>query len=703
MFKAIKDFINTAGRIFNNLPNFLLWSLLLPLLAIPAGLAVIVDFFGRDLIKLLIFGGDDFDVTKLPQAFKTIAIIAAAIAIISFIFFFVFLIAKEDSRKHIKQTIKGIVIATLFVSTMPIAFFLLQYIVSIFFDLIKLAFGLENQSASETVIENILKTGKIKPLKEGMEYNEISLNMKLTTFLDWVEHINPIFPLITTVLVTWTYIQFSIAIMQKSMELFTLFITSPIYGITAVFDGQKISKKYIREKIIGKSFAVLGLMFIWNVSFLFLNYFTNRLLDPIVAAITSSGKAGHISNFGESIIKSLVTLVGIVSSATFVSKGANLLGDLTGESISVSSPAAVLKFAGKVTKAGVGAGISKFKNKKNNSSPSPTDTSETLSSSTTNNNSAPVVRQSISDKVNKSKLPSRNSGVILKGESSIAAVNQKRIYNSKNSAELARSNFFEDKIQPAKIDKIKTTPKAYSQAQQLAKANNVDLSTITGSGQNGRILKSDIQNAINNKKSVKTLTTPNSFNNNSDDKTFFDKLTKSDSNNSIVDKLQAKEGRFNNKQPNKNNDEDIEKKKSTLEKFKENYKKLSEKEDKKLMLQELKKLNKSIEKFAKQLNKSKVISEDSDKISKTKSFKLFDFNKFNNTKPSFEVKQPNLSLQNNQKPFKINIFKKELESEKQDLFNNKLIQNNQSITDKKIDSKLNKLNIFKKKDKEVKK
>ncbi|WP_434337637.1 E3 binding domain-containing protein [Mycoplasma mycoides subsp. mycoides] len=407
-------------------------------------------------------------------------------------------------------------------------------------------------------------------------------------------------------------------------------------------------------------------MFIWNVSFLFLNYFTNRLLDPIVAAITSSGKARHISNFGESIIKSLVTLVGIVSSATFVSKGANLLGDLTGESISVSSPAAVLKLAGKVTTAGIGAGLSKFKNKKNNSSPNSTDTSKTSSSSTTNNNSTPVVKQSISDKVNKSKQPSRNSGVILKGESSIAAVNQKRINNSKKLAELARSFFFEDKI--------KTTPKAYSQAQQLAKANNVDLSTITGSGQNGRILKSDVQNAINNQKAINTLTTPNSFNTNSDDKTFFDKITKGDSNNSIVDKLQAKEGKVNRTQPTKNNDEDIEKKKSTLEKFKENYKKLGEKEDKKLMLQELKKLNKSIEKFAKQLNKSKVKSNDSDKIDKAKRFKLFDFNKFNNTNPSFEIKQSNLSL-----------------------------QNNQNITDKKIGSKLNKLNIFKKKDKEVKK
>ncbi|WP_258177050.1 E3 binding domain-containing protein, partial [Mycoplasma mycoides] len=121
-------------------------------------------------------------------------------------------------------------------------------------------------------------------------------------------------------------------------------------------------------------------------------------------------------------------------------------------------------------------------------------------------------------------------------------------------------------------------PKAYSQAQQLAKANNVDLSTITGSGQNGRILKSDVQNAINNQKAINTLTTPNSFNTNSDDK----KITKGDSNNSIVDKLQAKEGKVNRTQPTKNNDEDIEKKKSTLEKFKENYKKLVKKKIKNL-------------------------------------------------------------------------------------------------------------------------
>ncbi|WP_243728298.1 hypothetical protein [Mycoplasma capricolum] len=102
-------------------------------------------------------------------------------------------------------------------------------------------------------------------------------------------------------------------------------------------------------------------MFIWNVSFLFLNYFTNRLLDPIVAAIASSGKTGQVLNFGSGLIKGLVTLIAVVSSATFVSKGANLLGDLTGESINVSSPTAVFKLAGKVAGAGAVAEFAAFK------------------------------------------------------------------------------------------------------------------------------------------------------------------------------------------------------------------------------------------------------------------------------------------------------------------------------------------------------
>lgn len=41
-----------------------------------------------------------------------------------------------------------------------------------------------------------------------------------------------------------------------------MFVVSPIYAVYSVFGGEKIYRKYLREKIIGKSFAVLGLMFI---------------------------------------------------------------------------------------------------------------------------------------------------------------------------------------------------------------------------------------------------------------------------------------------------------------------------------------------------------------------------------------------------------------------------------------------------------
>ncbi|WP_434333536.1 E3 binding domain-containing protein [Mycoplasma capricolum subsp. capricolum] len=607
MFKAIGDFIKglfLLPDIIKNPISYILWWILIPITAIPATLAVIVEFFARDLVKLLIFGGDEFDLNKLPQAFKTIGIIAGFIAFVSFIFFIAFMLINSESRKQIKQSIKGIFLATLFVTTMPMIFFLLQYSVTYLFDLIKLAFGLQNESVSETMVKKIVQTGEFKPLKEGMKYSDIGISLGAEGIVEWMKYVNPIYPIITAILTTWTFIQFSIAIMQKSMELFTLFITSPIYAATAIFDNKKIFKRYIREKIIGKSFAILGLMFIWNVSFLFLNYFTNRLLDPIVAAIASSGKTGQVSNFGSGLIKGLVTLIAVVSSATFVSKGANLLGDLTGESINVSSPTAVFKLAGKVAGAGAVAGFAAFKKRRQNKLQNSSNSTESSNASTTSesfssSNNSTITSQSITDKVNKSKTPSSNTNTILKGESSIAAVNQQRIETSKSS-----SSSSTDSIRTATISRIKTPPKSYKQTEELAKANKVDLSTITGSGQNGRILKSDVNNAINQQKELKTLKAAGSPDS-SDDNTFISQLAKNNSNNSIIDKLEPKDSKVSKKQANKKQDDEEEKKKTALDKFKKSYKSISEIQDRKVMIQELKKLNQSISNFTKQLKQTK--------------------------------------------------------------------------------------------------
>ncbi|WP_231853837.1 Mbov_0396 family ICE element transmembrane protein [Mycoplasma capricolum] len=254
IFRKIGDFfegLSQLPRIISNSVSYILWLILISIIAIPATLAVIVEFFARDLVKLLIFGGDEFNLNKLPQAFKTIGTITGFIALISFIFFIAFMLINSESRKQIKQSIKGIFLATLFVATMPMIFFLLQYLVTYLFDLIKLAFGLQNESVSETMVKNIVQTGEIKPLPKNdpdLKYDSISIFMNTKTILDWANYVNPIYPIITAILTTWTFIQFSIAFMQKSMELFTLFITSPIYAATAIFDNKKIFKRYIREK-----------------------------------------------------------------------------------------------------------------------------------------------------------------------------------------------------------------------------------------------------------------------------------------------------------------------------------------------------------------------------------------------------------------------------------------------------------------------
>ncbi|WP_434332991.1 Mbov_0396 family ICE element transmembrane protein [Mycoplasma capricolum] len=630
MFGSIKNLIKGLihlPRIIQNPVSYTLWWFLLPILAIPAALAIIVEFFARDLVKLLIFGGDEFDVTKLPETFKIISIIAGVLATIAFIFYFVFILVNPDSRRKIKESIKGIITAVIFIIIMPFAFFLLQYVVTVLFDLLKLAFGLQNQSVSETIIKQILKTGLSQPENPEMKFESIKINMEIDIFLNWVEYINPILPLITAFLVTWTYIQFSIAILWKSMELFSMFVASPIYAVYSVFDGRKIYRKYLREKIIGKSFAVLGLMFIFNVSFLFLDYFTNRLLDPIVASILSSGRVGHISNLGSGIIKGLVTLVAIVASATFVSKGANLFGDLIGESINIYSPASVLKFAGKVTTAGASAISKRFKkNSSNTNSLTDTSTSNSTSKSHSSTQSSSTTNKSFSNKVEKTKTSSRNTSGILKGESTIAFLNKE-----KNNSSSTSSSTFDQNTQFVRSK----SPSTFKKTEEFAKANNVDLSNVTGTGKNGRILKSDVLNAINQQKQPKVMSESN-YQSQNNQKSIFEKI----GDNSIVDKLEPKQAKQNKNQVNQKTEED--KKRSTFEEFKKTYKNISEIQDRKLMIQELKKLSESLTKFSSELKKDK-------KVSNSESL--------NNQKAVLEIKQINSSIEDKQKIFRLNIFK----------------------------------------------
>ncbi|WFQ91947.1 hypothetical protein MFERI14815_00561 [Mycoplasma feriruminatoris] len=254
--------------------------------------------------------------------------------------FFVFLIIvllRSDFRKQIKQSLKGILFATIFITVMPLGFFILQYLIVLGFDLIKVALGFGNKTSAKTIVTIILNTGS---LNNDVNPDTIATALGSSDPLKWIDlidNINPIIPIIATVFVGWTYIQIAVAILMKSMELSTLFVSAPIYAVVGVFDNQKRLKKYIREKMIGKSFSVLGLMFVWNVSFLFLDLFSSRIVDSLTASISSSRKFTEaFEQVAFSRMKSLLNLTGLVAASFFISKGANLLGDLTGESINIA-------------------------------------------------------------------------------------------------------------------------------------------------------------------------------------------------------------------------------------------------------------------------------------------------------------------------------------------------------------------------------
>ncbi|QVJ95226.1 Mbov_0396 family ICE element transmembrane protein [Mycoplasma mycoides] len=657
IFRKIGDLLT----ILKNLHTLPFWLILLSLLLIPATLAEVVDFLGRDLVRILIFGGDNFNWQKLPPAFKILGIVTGVVGIVGFGFFLIIVLFQNDTRKQIRQALKGIIFATFFVVTMPIFFFVLQYLVSVFFDLIKLALGFKQKSSADIVIETILNTGKLKndfKISDGINEALTSVNP-----LDWaslVENVNPIIPIIATVFVGWTYIQISVAILMKSMELFTLFISAPIYAVSGIFDNQKRLKKYIREKIIGKSFAVLGLMFVWNVSFLFLDVFSNRIVEALTSSIQSKIGKGNGQISIDRSISPLLNFVGLMAASFFISKGANLLGDLTGESINIAGASPLVKGILKIGAIAATAGAAKVGLAKSflNKNASTTDTPNSDSSSTLTNNltNSTTTTHSTLDKVNKSKTPNSNTIGILHNESNISGLN-----NPPNSSLTFLSSSSNSLNDSSTITSFKKSMKSYKPTEEFAKENNIDLSTITVSGQNGRVLKSDVQNAINEQNSLKTLNAAGS-NNLSDSITKVDKwFDDKNSDQKLLNSKSVKDNSINQKdneqiKKDQTQDKKLEdvnnKQKSAFEKFnefKKEYDRIGQIKDTKNVVKELKNLNKLVEKLEKELQKNKKL----------------------------EVKKENKSNLN------------------QELLNNKPTNNNKLVNDRKIDLQINKTSELK--------
>ncbi|WP_415385117.1 E3 binding domain-containing protein [Mycoplasma feriruminatoris] len=128
--------------------------------------------------------------------------------------------------------------------------------------------------------------------------------------------------------------------------------------------------------------------------------------------------------------------------------------------------------------------------------------------------SSDQIPTTISDKVDKSNNLNSNNSAYLSENSTISGLN-----NPPNSS----TSSLDSSNDIVKISNLKTPPKSYRQTEVLAKDNNVDLSTITGLKKDGRVLKSDVQNAINDQKSLNTLNAASS-NNILDTATKVDKL-----------------------------------------------------------------------------------------------------------------------------------------------------------------------------------
>nr|VZR98075.1 hypothetical protein MF5295_00609 [Mycoplasma feriruminatoris] len=158
-------------------------------------------------------------------------------------------------------------------------------------------------------------------------------------------------------------------------------------------------------------------------------------------------------------MKSLLNLTGLVAASFFISKGANLLGDLTGESINIAGAAPLVKAIAKVGTIAATAGAAKFgllgksALKKSGSNPNASDSNNLTSSS----DQTPAT---ITDKVDKSNNLNSNNSAYLSGNSTISGLN-----NPPNSS----TSSLDSSNDIVKISNLKTPPKSYRQTEVLLK------------------------------------------------------------------------------------------------------------------------------------------------------------------------------------------------------------------------------------------
>ncbi|AHF60822.1 hypothetical protein P344_02245 [Spiroplasma mirum ATCC 29335] len=301
----------------------------------------VLDYLSGGFITTILFGNqNNFDFNQLPQQFWIFLIIAIAVFAVIFCIQIMIIQFKEhaESKKKFLQCLLNSGKAIIFMFLIPIFFFVANFCIAQFTKTIDNSFGNKGSIADylwHLGDPNWDGTINYTPSDYGLPDNILDYNMTVEIF-------GSLFMVAIVMLVGFMVI-------QKIIELFFLFIISPIVMITMVLDdGKKVFvwKDMVIAKFLASSSAIIGFDLFMTITHLILKTnlsgldakpFARQLL--LILIICGGGVATYeFSN----IINSLV---GEHMGASF---GLNTFRAMTGGLTSAWNPATLPRHLGKI-------------------------------------------------------------------------------------------------------------------------------------------------------------------------------------------------------------------------------------------------------------------------------------------------------------------------------------------------------------------
>ncbi len=265
----------------------------------------VFEYLTTGIIYDVIFNGQkDFRIENIPQSFWAFCIIGGFVAVLIFIIQYMTYTFNEDFdwKTRIVKSLKSTSISIVFVFFIPIGFYGLTFLIEFLQKAFQLAFGLKNANLADL----LYKMGD--PDWKGVLEN-IPTDYSAPPN---IKNYNIVVEILAVAFLLYTLIMLCMAIVQKSIELFLMFLIGPLVAAWMVND-HGIRMKQWKDMVLAKALVSIGNILSYIIMINFLMLFISK----------------SITKF-EFTTKMFLLIVVILGVSTFALVAPQIIGSFTG-------------------------------------------------------------------------------------------------------------------------------------------------------------------------------------------------------------------------------------------------------------------------------------------------------------------------------------------------------------------------------------